>query len=393
MNNSAASSASIIGVTRRAALCGLGAATTGIAPIAQAVDPVVTTPEQFGAIGDGVAPDGMALARMIEAINATAGRGRVEVVCRGRYLMRGAPRRAPAPTHRQDKGGAVFGLPPITRDNVLITAWGAEFVVPPEVPFRRLERGGGESDSFFVGLQFLGRGIQMLGGLLDGNLNNRPASRGPRPLGYGGDEYALVMEGEDWLLDRVSARDWGTDCLLIGSTGRSHGGTYTGARRNCVSVVATTPISPERPVVIEGGVMRDAADWPDWLYNNPGAGIDVEGTAAASVILRGIDFSGNRLKDVQISKEAHDCVVEYCTIRNRLLLRPLQRGGHVIRHNVFDGEAPFVRISETFADNKNILIEDNTCVNDGSLIVFHGSRVPEAVARQRIVLSVNRGCQ
>lgn len=380
------------GLTRREialalpAVVGIGA----ISSAALAASPL--TPEAFGAVGDGVASDGAAVARLVQAINAVPGSDLVEVECRGRYLLRGAPVRGIAPKRMQLKGGLVAGIPAIIRSNVTINAWGAEFIVPPEFGFRRLKRGGDNHDQFFVGLQFLGHNCSLRGGTFKGNLQNRTAERGPLPKGFGGNEFGLVMEGEGWLLEDVTSENWGTDCLLIAAQGISRNGRYIGGRRNCVSVVVTQDILHERPIIIEGGVMHRAGAWPDHIYNNPGAGIDIEGRASASVVLSGIDFADNRLKDIQISKEAYRCTVENCRIRNRLLFRPHQRGGHIVNGNHFLGGSQAIRISETYPNNESISFEGNRCTSVERFIVFHRSRVKSAVAQQRIIGVENIGC-
>jgi hypothetical protein len=372
-------------ITRRSAL--FGAAAAGIFLVSELGGALTSDvqqtlrPEEFGALGDGVAADGAALAALITAANNIPGTGQVAIMCRGAYLLQGAPARVLAPfaigkanPAGHPKGGRVAGLPPITRDNVVIDAADSEFIVPQEFGFGRTMRGGDQNDSFFVGWQFLGRNCTMRGGIMRGNLQARSVARGPNASGFGGGEFGLVMEGDGWLLDGVTSENWGTDCLLITGPGRSVNGIYRGGRRNCISVVTRQPILETNPVIIEGGSFTDAGNWPDDVYNNPSAGIDVEGLDSATVIIRGVTCENNRLKDIQISTGAHRCVIENCSMSHSLRFRPKQLGGHMVRNNRFSGSKP-VWISPTYPDNEPIVFENNCCTRGGrDLIRFHGLR-------------------
>lgn len=354
-------------ITRRSAIVGLTAAGIFVGSELSGGftnnSPYTLRPEDFGARGDGIAADGAALAALIEAVNNIPGSGQVTVTCRGSYLLRGAPPRELAPfvvgRSVRDRG-RIEGLPPVMRDNVMIDAAGSEFIAPGDFGFRRTMRGGDQNDSFFIGWQFLGRNCTMRGGNIRGNLQNRPVERGPNASGYGGGEFGLVMEGEGWFLDGVTSENWGTDCLLITGPGRSLNSVYRGGRRNCVSVVTRKPIPETNPVIIEGGSFTDAGNWPDDVYNNPGAGIDVEGMDLATVVIRDVYCENNRLKDIQISTGAHRCVIENCTMPHSLRFRPKQRGGHIVRNNRFTGSKP-VSILPTYPENEPIVFENNCC--------------------------------
>jgi len=268
---------------------------------AQAQSEIILRPEDFGASGDGIAPDGPALARMIEAANKIAPSQRLTLLCRGRYLMRAAPPRPMGPAKHAERPGDVVGLPALTRNDVTVDARGAYFLVPAENHFRRIVRGGSTDDAFFVGWHFIGDRCSLIGGTLDGNLGQRPIKRGPKPMGFGGADFGLIMEGEGWRLEGVTSKNWGTDCLLITGPGRSISGIYSGARRNCVSVVANRKILQSNPVVIEAGRVEHAADWPDDVYNNPGAGIVVEAGRYAPAQAT-VHILGHESADVQISQ-------------------------------------------------------------------------------------------
>jgi hypothetical protein len=128
-----------------------------------------------------------------------------------------------------------------------------------------------------------------------------------------------------------------------------------------VSVVPTVDFGPDGYVSIVGGRVADGGSWPEDIRNNPGAGIDVEGLnndLPAVVRIRGVGFEGNQNKDLQISTNAVNCVVEDCTFTNNVKFQTKQKGGHVFRNNEFRGEA---RIETIFglAANEPITFEGN----------------------------------
>ena len=315
---------------------------TSAVPVrASSVDDRAFTPESFGARGDGRTPDGEAFSRLIAAVNGVPGSSVCRIRCRGRYVITGGPRQARS-YNRPKVAGVIEGIPAVTRDNVHVNARGAEFIVAPDFPWRRTAKGGDSQDCFAVGWQFYGSGCKLTGGRLLGNLGARRVVRGPDASGFGGSEYGLVMVGAGWELAGVTAEDWGTDCVMIGGPGRSTDGNYSGARRNCVSVVPIVDFGPGGYVSISGGRILRGGKWPERIRNNPGAGIDVEGLdndLPATVRIRGVQFADNQNKDLQISTNAVDCVVEDCTFTNNVKFQPKQRGGHQFRNNVFLGEA------------------------------------------------------
>lgn len=319
------------------------------------------TPEQFGARGDGRAADGPALAAMVEHINSLGGDARVYVRCAGNYSLADAPRRPVTPSLTELSPGMTFGLPAITRSNVTIDAQGARFRVPETFAFTRIKRGGSTDDRFFVMWEFWGDNIEFLGGLIDGNLGARPVRRGPRPIGFGGKDFGVIVRGANWLLDGVDVRAFGTDDVLVTNWGRASNCRFSYARRNGLSVVATQPISAQQPVIIENCEFSHNGDWPDDVYNNPAAGMVVEAgrdAKSASVIIRDNYFSDNKMKDLQLAKASVDCVVTGNTFSHDLNLRPMQMGGHLIEGNDFLGDAR-IKITSTDPNAKPVRIRGN----------------------------------
>ncbi len=331
------------------------------ATVAYPAADAVLTPEMFGARGDGTTSDGEAFARLISAVNAVPGSEVCNVRCSKRYVITGGPRQT-STFAKANIPGVMEGIPPITRDNVHIDASGAEFIVAPAFLWRRTAQRGDSQDNFAVGWQFYGAHCKLTGGRLLGNLDKRQVVRGPKASGFGGSEYGLLMIGAGWELDGVYAENWGTDCLLISGPGSSSNGTYVGARRNCVSVVPLVDFGPDGYVSIAGGKVSRGGKWPEEIRNNPGAGIDVEGLdngLRAVVRIRGVEFENNENKDLQISTNAVDCIVEDCTFTNNVKFQTKQKGGHVFRHNKFRGEA---RVETMFglAANPPITFDANT---------------------------------
>jgi hypothetical protein len=341
------------------------------------------TPEMFGASGDGVTSDGAAFERLVEAVNARPGTDVCRIRCSKRYVITGGPRLTQS-YNRPRVAGIVEGIPPVTRGNVHIDATGAEFIVAPGFPWRRTARGGDDQDCFAAGWQFYGPGCRLTGGRMLGNLQERKVERGPSSSGFGGSEYGLFMAGPGWQLDGVHAENWGTDCLMIAAPGSSSGGTYVRARRNCVSVVPTVDFGPDGYVSIVGGRVADGGSWPEEIRNNPGAGIDVEGLnndLPAIVRIRGVAFEGNQNKDLQISTNAVNCIVEDCIFTNNVKFQTKQKGGHVLRNNEFRDEA---RIETIFGLATN------------APITFDGNRFAVRANppfRQNLIKGVDRGKQ
>ena len=341
--------------------------------------------EAFDLVGDGISPDGAALARLITHINAIKGDHLVQVRLRGDYSLAGVPKRPMAPQRREGHEGEVIGLPALTRNNVAIDARGATFRVPTNFVFRRLKRGGDARDSFFVLFHFKGQNCSLTGGVLDGALDKRKVIRGPKSSGYGGQEFGLVMEGRGWQLNDVVAKNWGTDCLLITASGRCIGGMFSKGRRNGISIVAPEEIPEDDPVVIQGGVLGQNGQYPEDIANNPGAGAVVEGPAVVTAVFDGITFLDNHLKDLQLAKNSYRCIVKNCTFSHDMKLRPLQRGGHVISNNRFLGAAALL-ISSTIRGSEIVKIYANSFVaRDGKASIrFHLSRVRGSYFKQKI---------
>lgn len=340
----------------------------------------VLTPETFGAKGDGVTSDGEAFARLISAVNSQPGSGVCNVRCTKRYVITGGPRQTET-FNKSKVAGIVEGIPRVTRSNVHVDATGAEFIVAPGFPWRRTAKGGDSQDNFAAGWQFYGARCKLTGGRLLGNLDQRQVTRGPDSSGFGGSEYGLVMVGEGWELDGVYAENWGTDCLVIGGPGSSSNGTYVRARRNCVSVVPLVDFGAAGYVSIVGGRVTGGGKWPEHIRNNPGAGIDVEGLhndLPAVVRIRGVVFEENENKDLQISTNAVNCVVEDCTFTNNVKFQTKQKGGHLFRNNEFRGEA---RVETMFGLSSN------------APITFDGNRFAVTANppfRQNVIKSVDR---
>ena len=382
----------ILNISRRQVVgaIGLGGAALMAPSLVRAKE--VLRPEAFGAVGDGVSADGPAFGRLVEHINALRGTDPVFVECRGQYLLANAPSRPMAPAWWGNNPGDVRGIPPVLRANVTIDAIGASFLAPTDFLFRRIVRGGSLEDSFFVGWQFLGSNARMIGGIIDGQLQHRPAIRGSKPYGFGGAEFGLSMEAPGWQLEGVTSRNWGTDCLFIAASGQSINGVYERARRNGISVVPNAPIPEESPVIIQGGAVNGCGDWPDDLYNRPAAGIDVEAGRKphrSTAIINNVSFVANRLKDVQISKAAYRCVVTNCILTNDLKIRPYQEGGHKISGNRFIGAAK-IHVTNTLPGNEDILIENNDCDCSPSKFIAKGrSKLKKATAQQGLIVRNN----
>jgi hypothetical protein len=319
------------------------------------------TPEMFGAHGDGLTSDGEAFARLISAVNRFSGSEVCNVRCKNKYVITGGPKHTQS-FNRPTVTGVIEGILPVTRNNVHIDARGAEFIVSRDFPWRRTMKGGDSFDNFAVGWQFYGANCKLVGGRLLGNLGERHVVRGASPSGFGGSEFGLVMAGTGWELEDVYVEHWGTDCLMIGAPGHSSNGTYAGARRNCVSVVPVVDFGPNGYVSIEGGQVVRGGKWPEQIRNNPGAGIDIEGVdngLPATARIRDVKFDSNENKDLQISRNALNCVVEGCTFTNNVKFQPNQRGGHFFRNNRFYGEA---RVETMFglSSNAPITFDGNT---------------------------------
>ncbi|GAA0423580.1 hypothetical protein GCM10009133_35170 [Cocleimonas flava] len=313
-----------------------------------------------GAIGNGITPDGNAFHKLINLVNKQPGSEKIIIECRGKYILTGGPLLS-YPFKPPRLKGIVKGIPPLTRDNIFIDARGADFIIPKEFHWERTKRGGNNKDHFAVGWHFKGDNCQMLGGRMIGNLDKRNTIRGPRPSNFGGQEFGLVMQGRNWKLIDVYAENWGTDCLNAGASGEAINCTFKGARRNCVSIVPRLRFTKNSFVLLDRCSISNAGNWPEHIRNNPGAGIDIEGIKNdlhATVEIKNTVFIKNKMKDLQISRGARDCIIQGCTFSHDVKLQPEQKGGHTFINNKFLGEA---RIKTIYGmhDNPPIIFRSN----------------------------------
>lgn len=322
----------------------------------------VVTPEMFGAIGDGIAPDGVAFSDLIRYVNNVGGDDIVTVVCAGRYLLSGTKRQRYAPVGAEEKGGVIFGLPPVTRSNVHFMCSGSQFLVPPSQIWRRVYKGGDEHDAFFNGFEFKGDNARLVGGEFFGNLSNRNVVRGPAISGFGGREFGLVMSGKNWSVDGVVASEWGTDCILITNSGTLKNARVGLGRRNNISVVPMVEDSSCIKVNIDTCQIARGGDWPNNIRNRPGGGVVIEAgkvKSRACVRISNCEFIGNFLKDLQISKGALNCEVINNRFSNDVKIQPNNLGGHILRNNCFESGAHIATIYGKHS-SRPIKLEENT---------------------------------
>jgi len=345
---------------------------------------MILTPESFGAIGDGKHLDGHSFYRLITFVNNIGGSEAVHIQCRGRYLITGGPN-LDYPFGSKKELGKVRGLLPILRENVHIDAKEAIFHVPRTFHWRRTKRGGDKNDHFACGWHFIGSNCSMTGGTMNGNLANRTVIRGPKMSNFGGQEFGLIMQGLNWKLTGVVSKNWGTDCLNIGAPGVAVGCDFIGGRRNSVSVVPRLRVLGRKErVIIEGCRMHGGGDWPDRIRNRPGAGLDIEGIGneiEARVTVTKCNFHGNKEKDLQVSRNAVDCIVQDCKFSNDIKFQPEQKGGHVLIGNTFNDESTIKTIYGQ-KSNKIIVFVDNH---------FECEKKPPF--RQRVIKSLQKRLQ
>lgn len=302
------------------------------------LDDDAITPEMFGARGDGLHADGPALCDMVDHINQLASGQPVTVRCVGHYLI-GGGRSLPYPITGATDKGHVQGIPTVTKDKVTWDARGATFIVAASLPWRRLKRGGDERDSFAQGICVTGEGFRMIGGTLDGNLNQRTIMRGPRERNFGGMEFGLCMLGRNWLLSQVVSANWGTDSLMVGAPGSAAECSFETGRRNSVSIVANAEVPRETPVVFDDCEFLGASRYAPHEWNAPGSGLHVEGKHAVTVVVRECRAFGNRRNAMRFSTGASHCVVENCTVDSNVEFRSTReghRGGHQLERVVFN---------------------------------------------------------
>jgi len=192
--------------------------------------PVVNV-RDFGATGDGVTADGAAIEKAVDHLNALPESARPTLLFPpGRYLITGSSNFAEPATKQ--------GVKAINHDNVTILAWGAELRVPASYCWQRTTVGGDERDHFAQGILANGRNLTLRGGVLNGNLENRPVIRGPAVAGYGGDEMGLRINAPGARIFGSVFQGWGTDCCYVTAQAEFLDCTFERGRRLGVAVVA-----------------------------------------------------------------------------------------------------------------------------------------------------------
>src|SRR3989339_235214 len=286
--------------------------------------------EEFGATGDGITEDGMAFFKLIEYVNALPQDTPVKIIFKDRYVITGGPNLA-------TKFGMVQGIPLIKKKNVTIIASGAVFTVPNSFLWQRTLRGGDDNDYFAQGFHVTGANFKMIGGLLDGHFQHRIESGAARPVAsernYGGNEYGLWMQGQNWQLSQVTSRNWGTDALLVQSPGKAEDCNFVRGRRNNVSVAAIGAITENNPVIFDRCNFYRASAYPEDYYNAPGSGLQIESKKfPATVIVRNSVFKNSRRNSIRLSSNAKNCVIENTVVDSDIEFRSPKESDEYLGH-------------------------------------------------------------
>jgi hypothetical protein len=320
----------------------------------------------FGAVGDGVTEDGVAIQRAVEALNALPEHMRPTLLFPpGTYVITGSD--------NFSEMGTREGIAEITHANVTVLAHGATLTVPDDYHWERTTVGGDERDHFAQGIFALGANFTMHGGVLDGNLQNREVRRGPRVAGYGGSEMGLRIGAPGARIHGVVLRNWGTDCCYVSAQAEFHDCTFEGGRRLGVAVVLREQnVGPEEPIRFLGCRFLRNSRYPEGIPNNPGAGIDIECEGGqASVHLIDCLFAENRTYAVYISAGAVNTVIQGCTLHGSINMQPSNLGGHRILRNYFGPgsylyavygnatDAPSAVIGNVFEDTPAVMFRDS----------------------------------
>lgn len=304
--------------------------------IATSTKNILLTPEQFGAKGDGIHHDGIAFKSLIDYINTIDASTTVTIECNGKYNIMGTM----VPDSRDENISSIIGIPPITKDNVVIKGNNSTFFVPHTYPFVSKYKDQAQLNSYAICFHIKGNSCVIKDASIIGNIDSRSIARGPSPRGNGGQEFGIIVKGDNVLIDNCLIQGWGTDCVLVNNlTCQIKNSILEKARRNCISVV---PRSPQGGRILEilNCTIKLAGYGDSTQYNNPGAGLQVEsgkryGDFESRVNLNDCTFDNNRRADVQLSKNAIDCTLKFNRFTNNCNLRPGQLGGHLFFENSF----------------------------------------------------------
>ena len=286
--------------------------------------PCTVFPEWWGATGDGVTLDGMALWGMIGGVNASTpaqlpltihfGPGRT-------YLITGSPNQSGAGWMQQ-------GLRTLDKSQVEIVAYHSELKVPAAYAWVNNDATDpADPRQEAKGLTITGTGVTIRGGLWNGNLSARDIRRGPMGGPWDGAENGITFgkTATAYRIEDAIVQEWGTDNLRIQVSvdgGLIRNTIFNRPRRNNVSIVQND---------VDHDADRRQADHLRGLRVSPCGAIPRRVVAAG----RWGAHRGHRGRGRQVAMHLINNIFVNNRNGNVLLAQPGYR--HIIKNNFFRG--------------------------------------------------------
>lgn len=300
---------------------------------------IAVKPEQFGAVGDGVADDTESMNEMIEYVNNLKNEN-ATMIMNNKYRIK-------ANRTKDEKNYIYNGLNQITKNNVSIESSGGVIIIDETIDFQRITKGGDEFDLFASGIRVKGERFKINGLTIDGNIRNRKVRKPPIERGYGGLEFGLWMEGKDWSIENVTVKDWGTDCVLIQKSGKTTESTIHGGLRNALSIVNKGQEKIE--VEVSKCVITNASQYDAGIVNAPGSGIHLEGKGDVYIKIIQTKFKNSRVSDLTVSSGGVGGEIKKCSFTSKIRFRNTRQGcsGAYIFDNCIYGDKVKIELQKT----------------------------------------------
>ena len=311
----------------------------------------------MGGKGDGETSDGDVINRIIESINQAEGDVSLTVIFSGTYNIIGSSLKTEDKI-LNFKHTEIRGLKPIKRDGIkIIFKNGAGFIVARKYDFCCVERGDSKINKWAQGLIISGKNITITGGILNENLHEIKIKRGPRERNFGGKEFGLLVNGENYRIYGMTLKYWGTDNINISKNATLKSVIVDGASRNNISIVARE--YKIDMVDISHATIINSSQYAESEYNASGSGIHVEGTAQATINVTDSKIYSSRKSSIRLSTGAINCLIQKCVINTNIDLRRTGEGhlgGHTFRKNMLE--------NVTIRDQKLICRRKNQAINN-----------------------------
>lgn len=315
---------------------------------ASAIDVTVNVVSDYSAVGNGVTEDGAAIEAAIDYINSLGLEYEPTLVFPGgkTYVITGSSNFFAA----EGRLGNKEGIKTITHDNVTVMAAGAEFLVPASYRFERTGVSSGTvNDHYAQGFVISGRNFKMIGGVVNGNLENRTIVI---PTDGAGEDWGLFLKEEavNAEISGVTFSGWGSDSVYIYGQGVFENCVFEKGRRLGVAITSVRDILSYKPIVFTDCIFRNNSTpyvEVDSPCEAPCSGIDIESNSLTGVLyveFYGCVFEDNYGPGILVSSNSKDVQIVNCILKDRIMFGNETLGNTLIEGNIFDGSEGYIHI-------------------------------------------------